>query len=381
VKNIAILDESGALISRVDTGEKSRPEAVLVSPLDLHTYIVPIPPLRSEQISGAVRYRLRALHPGNPDTARVDHQANGNSANSVIAFVTETSIEERYRKTGLRAIAPISIMRRMAPKDTQKWIGLFFTNHWIEATFFEGKELISIEAIAAGFLEDEKIESLINAVAGDHPLAATPVKMLVIPGHSPNIDLIEEKLRALGATSIQTLSTCDLPSRSTFEDESLFLTVPRHKIKTGQILAILLCIDIILAVASIHRIADLREQELEAIKTEYSSAKAQLMKQEMAIRELEELENRYAAYTKSRPVDIYAAVAEISRCIGDGAWIKDLVIRGNAFSIEAEGTDALAVLTRFTDSPRFNAVTLHQAEPSAERGESFSISGIIRDDR
>jgi hypothetical protein len=378
VKRIAILDENGGLIPNASSGERSKPEAVLVSPLDLHTYIVPLPPLRSDQIAGAVRYRLRALHPGNPDRARVDHQTNG--AETAVAFVTDKSIEERYRNTGLPALAPLSFMRALATKDDATWVGLFCTDRWIEATFFRGAQLVSIEAIAAPSYEIEQMRLLVKAAAGEYPLGETPVKVLVIPGLSPKADSIDKPLRSLGATSIQVLDACALPSRRILADYPLFLDAPKRRLGTGRLLALLLCLDSIIAVAAIHRIANLRERELTNVKTMYSSTKEELVKQETAIRELDDLESRYAAYEASRPVDTYAIIDEIARCIG-AAWIKDLAIRGASFAIEAEGTDALAALTRFSESPLFRSVTLHQAEPSSEKGESFSISGTIRDDR
>jgi hypothetical protein len=381
VKNIAILDNNGELIPNPSSGEKSRPDAVLVSPFDLHTYIVPLPPLRADQIAGAVRYRLRALHPGNPDSARVDHQPNGDAGTSVIAFVTEPSIVERYRKTGVSAIAPLSFIRRLGSKDEGRWIGLFCTDRWIEATLFRGAELVSIEAIFAGSYETEKIRLLVKTVAGEYPLAETAIKVLVIPGLSPEADSIDNILRSMGATTIQVLDAGALPSRRILADGTLFLDAPKRRLGKGRLIALFLCLDSMLAIAAIHRIANLREQELKNVKTLYSSTKEQLVKQETAMRELDELESRYAAYTASRPIDMYAIIAEVSRCIGDGAWIKDLVIRGASFAIEAEGTDALAVLTRFSESPRFRSVTLHQAEPSSEKRESFSISGTINDDR
>lgn len=379
MKSIAILDENGALIPSRFSGEKTRPEAVLVSPLDLHTYIVPLPPLRNDQIAGAVRYRLRALHPGNPDTARVDHQPNGKAGASVIAFVTETSIVERYRNTGLPAIASIALMRALAAKDDTRWIGLFCTNRWIEAALFNGAELISIEDIPAPSYETETMRALLALVSSDRPVAETPIRVLIIPGLSPEAESIETTLRPIAAT-IEILDMDSLPSRQILADGPLFHDAPKRRLGTGRLLVLLLCLDSILAVAAVHRIAAYRERELANVKILYASTKEELGKQELAIRELDALESRYAAYAASRPIDTYAIMAEIARCIG-GAWVKDLAIRGKSFAIEAEGADALEVLTRFSESPRFRSVKLHQAEPSSEKGESFSISGTINDDR
>ena len=379
MKNVVLLDEDGKIT--IGSSGKNRPEAVIVSPLDIHTYVVAIPPLKQDQINGAVRYRLRALHPGNPEAYRVDYLPNGDTRKSVIAFVADASVAERYRDTGLRALAPSSFLRRFAPRQKEKWIGLFCTQHWIEATSFDGNEIIAMEAAPAGSYEIDTIRFLLKAVADPSSGAAPPMRLLIVPGSLPDPDLVVRNLRSAGMTAIEACDLSMLPARAIHSEETLFTDAPKRKRVTRRLLATLFAVDLVLAVTAVHRVAGYRERELENLKASYASTMKKLAETETAIRELDELEKRHSTYIKSRPINTYATIAEITRCIGSSAWIKDLSIRGKAFALDAEGADALAVMTRFNDSPRFSSITLRQAVPSPERGESFSISGTIRDDR
>lgn len=381
MRRFVLLDENGAILGEPTSDGKNRHATVIVSPLETHTYLTGLPPLRKDRIAGALRFKLRALHPGNPDSARIDFHPNADAKNAFIAFVTENTVMERYTKTGLPAVAPVSILSALAGKKSEKTIGIFWTTKWIEVVLFDGAKVMSIEAAAVGSGLRETFARLLESFPGGFPIASIPIKNVYLPSCSPEPALIRETLSSAGAATISMYDLSISPIKTPRYDYRLFSSAPARDTLFKKIITALFIANLILAAWSIHRVADLREQENAKVKRAYDNQKRRYATIEKNVKELDELEKRYATLISKRPISLYHVISEASRCVGSGAWIKNISIRKNAFSLEAEGSDALKAFTRFEESASFENVKLHQATPSPKRGESFSISGMIRDDK
>ncbi len=382
MKRFALLDSSGEL-TRFGLEAKGRMETTLIaSPLETHAYVIDLPPLKKGMIAGALRFKLRALHPGNPDKARIDYHPNGGKPQSFIAFVSETSVMARYLASGLPVAAPVSVLSVFAGKRGGASIAFFWTNRWIEAVRFEDRGIASIEAVPVEGDHETAFLRLRSSFPGGMPLESVPSMAIRSSGIGPEASSIERLLAGAGATApaLIDIDTVPLPAR-----KNIFGLYERKEKKSLSLLAaaalVLLAANFCAVPWTIDRIADMRSKESALRKTIYERKEKRFASVESKRKELQELEREYAGYRAKRPVDAYGVLSEVCGRLGPDSWVKSLVLRKDAFSLEAEGVDAVQAFADLERSPLLRNIKLHQAQPSAIRGESFSLSGTIRDDR
>jgi hypothetical protein len=139
--------------------------------------------------------------------------------------------------------------------------------------------------------------------------------------------------------------------------------------------------DLVLAAWTTHRIADVEEHRSAALKETYETEKKAYAAAEEKRTELRALMDEHAlAAGKGRGTG-YGTIAEIAGCLGGSGRIKSLSVRSGAFSVEAEGPDALAAFARFGESEALEGVKLQNVLPAEAGGDSFTVSGRFRDDR
>jgi len=81
-------------------------------------------------------------------------------------------------------------------------------------------------------------------------------------------------------------------------------------------------------------------------------------------------------HKNSRRIDL---VAELTKVIPDGTWVKQLFIKKDGFEIEGIGASGAMVLTLLEYSPRFNGVSFSSSIVKDKSGkENFKIKGNIK---
>lgn len=379
MKCLAFFDETGALARVGPDGNGGVPEAVVVSPLDLHTYLIELPRLRKDLAEGAARFRLRSLHPGNPENERADLRGNGPGGSSVIAFVAPMAVAEKYRSTGLPPVAPLLVLRSIAPRGGGKWIGVFCGPGWIEAALFDGETVLRNETVPVGAAQRECSWDSVASALG--PLTE-PVEQIAFVVPDPRSCFAARMAKEAGAAFPSGARIVDLRAlpRRALSSCALFADPVAKRRVPGAALLAFLALDCCVALFSLHKAATIREAELRELKGSYASMKERYAADESALAELRELEARAASGGAAQAVDAYGTIAEIASCLGSGARVRNLVLRERTFSVEAEGTDPLSALSRFGASELFERTTLNKAELTTARDESFSITGTLRDD-
>jgi hypothetical protein len=358
----------------------------VVSPGELHTYVLDLPPLPRDRISGAIRTRLRILHPGDPDDAAVDFHRNGDSPLSYLAFVADKAAVERYAGTGPAALPPVSVFASFAEKGEPQNIALFWADGWIEAARMAGPRVEAVESAPAGHDAGETIRSLRDSLfekagPGDGIPPSVPAKLFYLPDRSPPLGLMEDALAAAGVAEATTIEV-DAAKVGRLKREYVLFSAPprRRKILKRAALA-LAAANLALAAWTTLRIAEAEEHYGATIKKTYEAEKAAYAAVEEKRIELLTLMDEYALIAEKRSGTGYGTIAEIAKCVGDGGCIKSLSVRSGSFSVEAEGPDALAAFGRFGESAAFAGVKLQNVLPAEAGRDSFTVSGRLRDDR
>lgn len=358
----------------------------LVSSGELHTYVLDLPPLPRSKIPGAIGARLRILHPGDPDDAGIDFHRNAASPLSYLVFVAERSVAERYAGMGSTAIPPVSVFASFAEKGTAPGIALFWADGWIEAAWMEGHRVAAVESAPESPAAGETLRGLWaslfeNSRPGDRNPSSVPVKLFYLPDRSPPLPLMEEALAAAGVSGVTAIALDAAGIGRLKREYSLFSTPPRRGKILKRAAVALAAVNLLLAAWTTHRIADAEERRGAALKEAYETEREAYAAAEEKRVELRALMEEYALAAGKRGGTGYGTIAEIAGCLGDGGRIKSLSVRSGAFSVEAEGPDALAVFSRFGESAAFEGVKLQNVLPASSGGDSFTVSGRFRDDR
>ncbi len=364
-------------------------DAILVSPLDFHSYVVDLPPLQADHREGAIRFRLRTMHPGDPLDTCIDYRICGaqaktfsRSGGKVVAFAVTRAALDTYRSLGMPLISGFSLLSRtgaaVAPalESTSKiTLRVLATAEWIEIALYNDTELVSTSAIDSTQAVNwtEYLSHIPGLPEPEH------LKVFIIPVELSPEELISitDHFRKFGVQKPVIVNLKTILETMKVKAEEIFShTKKGNRVIRKWILAALIVINLTAIDATLSLYARRAESRLAHIKETYEGKKQFALAAEKLSAEIQSLEagsNNASTKTIATP---YLVISEITKNI-HGSWIKSLIIRDDGFQLEAEGADALAVLSSLRTSTVFTDVSLHQATPSPIRGELFSISGII----
>ncbi|MDR0451796.1 MAG: hypothetical protein LBH15_01985 [Treponema sp.] len=363
--------------SVVTAGKKS---AVLLSPLEVQTDILHLPPLPQKQREKAVRRELRSRYPGNADTACVEYfflpqnrKKTAGRTRPLAAFTAgpETGLRLREaRGPVLPGLAFLLAGRRCAGKDSD--LALLLTPEWIEAASFSGGELADYSA--AGITGIKSSGPPLEFLEGPRSKTGTEDRRvtIILKDTDENADCVQSLRRHFADHRITGIG--DLWDKVSIRRYAVFRrkTAGPNK-KAAVLLLAFYGVFLFLALA----LATARAEKSAArLGRNYDELKARHDENGRLLAEIEALENPGAERGKAGPPDPYAVIAEIHRRIR-GANFRSITIQGERFSFEAEARDALSLFRELEQSPRFTGVTLHQTAPASADSELFSVSGRV----
>lgn len=360
---------------------RERPDAIVVSPFDTHLYFLKMPPVPAKKAAGAIRYKLRALHPGDPASAHIEYLGNGREANSFAAYVTDIDAAGRYRSYDAPCVAALAILALKKPRTTGRNLGFFFSPEWIEGFIFDSDLAVASEAVTVSNGVETALRALTVSLLMDARLDGVLVRAAFIAGNGVDAEGIRAALNSVGLRDIDLYDTGAMDARSFRTLPRLFRASVEHKRSVVSALLPLLVLNVVAGIYAVNEVAHKREAELDSLKKHYLALKAGQIASEKLGRDLLALEAEYASRAGQKSIDAYRFVSDIARSLGEGARIRSLTIRVDSFTVEAGGVDALGVLERFERSERFASVKLHHAIPSEKGGEDFTISGVFLHDR
>jgi hypothetical protein len=101
---------------------------VMVSPLDIQTYILRLPALNHKRREEAIRLQLRTLYPGDTSSAEIDYflaagQHDQGSTRRVVVFLADKIASAEYRDKKTHLIPGIALMMvavKKFPPETNK---------------------------------------------------------------------------------------------------------------------------------------------------------------------------------------------------------------------------------------------------------------------
>ncbi|GHV89304.1 hypothetical protein AGMMS50267_16640 [Spirochaetia bacterium] len=379
--------------------------AVMVSPLDIQTYILEIPPLNQRRRDEAIRLQLRTRYPGDAAFAEIDYflftkqrnKHNGSRCFQAVVFLADSLTAAEYRDRQTPLIPGIALMMAALEKfspDTREdsdtaginrtgesgsaakhTLVMIITPDWIEAAGFENREVTGHAAAkrTGVHLPLPLLEILCPGQDSSH----TPALIILkdVPATDSLVSAAGERF-----TENRIIDMGDILPEVNIKKSAIF----KHRDKQQQssskrIAAALIILQALSLLLALHILAVKAEEYHTALERTYREQTQYKREAEKLLAEIAQLENREVPTNTEAPgtADPYVLIAEIRSRLPD-VLVSSIVIQGERFNFEAEGADSIQSLDALRKSSRFFDITLHQTTPSKRGGEQFSISGSIR---
>jgi hypothetical protein len=375
-------DQTVSLNSREFPGGR----ALLALPPDLQVYILEVPMLKPRRRDAVIRSQLRSRCPCDPDSAAIDYtlgrirREGKHSCQRVAVYAMESAVHAAYRAANKLIIPGTAVLetgyRRIPVRETRDKpaLVLFLSPCRLEAARFEGGEMT--RHISAEITANTLCLSLIAGLYSETEIVDMPV-LTIIQGAendpAPTVKLRQTSVRDRFIALEDLIPAINVKKSAIFRPER-----KKEQRRTAMALALLfLLAGGGMLLGSLKNLSAKAETNLEALRKARTELTQYESEAERLIREIAAFKTADAAAAAFRDTGPYALLSEIHSRLS-GAWVLSLVIEEERFSLEAEGTDSIAVVQGLGESGVFYNVALGQASPSAERGERFTITGRIR---
>jgi hypothetical protein len=344
------------------------------------TVIVPLPRLRSEAIHGFLSYQIRSLYPAHPDETVFDYQLLGGAhSRRAWVFITRSTALESQRKLGDTLLLPFAVVKGALPRVVRDGgTVVFWHPRWVEVLSITGpanKMEDSSQVIPRRGSSNRDAERVLAAL----PDEARSIQ-IVVAG-----DEIESVRSAFTASTIETpLVFHDFEAlcrhgavrrNALFKPKKAGDGLLRPAVRIQIMLLALLVLGVLLYGKSVNTdlaYARTLETRLKALSSRAAEGAALGARGESLTRELESLQ-------RLKRVDPYRVLSDLTVVLGSEVRIDSLVLEGDYFQIEAEGSRTLELMNRFAGNDRFEKVRLVQIVPAEDSGrERFKLSGSYR---
>jgi hypothetical protein len=310
----------------------------LLSPFEAEVFVVSLPPMRDRLVAGALRFRLGSLYPGDAESAALDYARNGGEGNEYVLLAAEASRLAAYREEagGLPLVSPVLLALSRAPRGGS-WAYLFWTRDWASLSLLEDGRLVAHRrAPSAG----EPRETLRRLVDGLDPLS---FGRAFVAAAAP-----EGELRAacdaagLGAQSLEIGGVEDELASAKRRSAEAFPARARRRTSRRRALALLACLDLLLAVGLLGRYAAALEREGRRLEDRYLEAQRRSGASLKLEEEIAAKEKAYAELRSGQAPDMYALVSSVASKLAAGDAIAGLLAKDGEFQLDAQGRDALS---------------------------------------
>ncbi|MGA2641448.1 MAG: hypothetical protein ABSG21_11185 [Spirochaetia bacterium] len=350
---------------------------ILLDRADFEVLILDIPRIPAKELDGLIRYRLRSLYPANPRDTAFDYRVESDgSRRQVVVFVSRLAVLERYRSAadGRPLLLPYSLIRRAGriQRDCRIW---FCRPEWAELSIFRAGLLASCTLVH--WQKDAPFDLL--RAEENVPPEAQGLPVLVIASNS---DLLRLRTGKAGKENkeVRFLSFDDLAAAQRKVD-GLFIDRKRPlSVLPPAVRIIGLSIVVsLLAVLLTFKLVWQAEGSAANLKKAHALLERQSRDALAAQESVDELSAELSKIDAKKPQDTYRLLSELSRVLGSNVQIQSLEIQGDAFRIEAVGSNPLRSMEGFRDNRFFSGIKLSQVVPAAHSGEErFSFSGVSR---
>jgi hypothetical protein len=345
-----------------------RPGPLLMSRLDVDLRVLDVPPVPVRDLESLIRLKLRSVYPGNPEETAFDFRfVRRARIRKAVVFVSRKPTVDAYRAdAGRRSLVlPYQLVAQRVPRrgPFRAW---FVRDTWAEL-------LVYHDGILASSTVKRKARGRRFDLAGEEaklpPESRTAPLLVVAPA-----DDLERMARIEGAAYLSLESV----HAGYHRPEGLFPAARRKvalsaDVQVGMLAAAVIVLGLLVLFRQVRQAEDHCQRLGEiADALEQESRESRVLQQE-----LDALRAERERLDALLPSDLYRLLSELSLVIGDAARIRGIGVRGDAFQVDATGSDPFRLMEELKTHGTFSELKLSQVVPDADsQHERFSISGV-----
>lgn len=373
------------MIIRTNSGD-----AELASPFHVFPHYLELPPVKKDYLTGAARFKLRSLHPGDPLSTHVDvRTANATgklipfkSAAPIYVVAHATSVMEAPKKTRIVTLPGYALLAagwreyRKAGGNTSAVItGFLVADTWIQAVRFVNG--IAVAGTSRRFESPEDIAILIMectdtlspGVRDSEPSVIFVIRLS--DSEKAPIPTLEGYNRIVSIESDRVIDGIKPAAEELYKPQ-------KNGVSQTLIVAvsILACITLLSSGIRLNRIAQAWEEEAKVVKNEYEKHRSEMSELMNLMKERDSLLAEKVVNASQTTADVYIVFSRLATVLSE-ARLTSFSLQDRSFKFTAMADDALTTVTKMRADSFFLDVTLIQASPYPDGGELFSVSGRL----
>lgn len=353
---------------------------ILMSRTDFTVKIVDIPPLPEDQLANMLKYRIKALHPGDPARTVFDYRLiRMRNKTFAVLFITDREILKSYENLGKknRLILPFNLMKRAVVHcREQNKVFLFWHRDWIDVFSIKDGEPCNANAVK----RSHSIKTDLQRLKKILPKYAVPFSMQFYSSEDENSRIISGLEAVFPEISVEHGNFEDLFQTPLSRRDSLFakkkkIRLPplsRRLFAYASAIAALLVVLLVRANDQMYRYLDFlkdRKANLSARSNELAETRKEILK----------LEKEYALLEAQKPVNIYHLLSQLAGFFPQDTVIQSLIVRDEVFQIEGTGSNPLLVEEELKKQAFFQDIEITEMKPVAGSSrQSFRMKGKYR---
>lgn len=368
-EGVVLRDASG---ERVDSSS-SPVHTLVVSRLDCDVKLIEVPPVASGDLEGLLRYRLRAIYPGDLDRVAVDHLLQRNAAGSgVVVAIMDRERLEAYRRAapGARIVLASTLLLSSSAEAISEESIVYWADAYAEVMRFKDGALVD-SVLMRREHRSADFARLLRLLGNE----SRPVRLIAAKNEIEGI----ERWRDGGLLNGTTISVSPLellrPLRK--RTGALFQERKTRRVIRPLLLRSLLGTAVVLlALGLFYKRIAYTQEEVARYRAAVTSSQQEGIGTARLQAQYANLEKELGRLSARRPVNAYRFLSELRGVLGPHVFVEDLVLQKRHFQLQAVGADALAIMERFRTDPRFRAATLLETTPLRGTGrEQFVVTG------
>jgi len=354
---------------------------VMMSRPDFDVHVVKLPGLPEAEIEGFLRYRMRALYPGQPEETAYDYQILGrNGQRLAVLFLTRAATLEAYREAagGRPLFLPFSLFRSLCRKNLGGRSGYaYWGDSWIDVMVSTRDEPCRARLLKRTEDPGGDLERLRELM----PLEEGEGRWVLLCSRA-DCEGLREAAGALETAGYRVSVTAleELPAAGK-AGEPLFAPRRRRRLPPLRIrLQAYAALLLVLGFFALKLSADRDLRYLERLQAAQAQLQARTAGTAALRQESTGLEEQLEALRGRRPADPYLVLSELTELLPPGSRIQSFVMEGRRFQLEAVGSNPLGLMEGFNASALLGRVKLSQIVPLQDSGrELFKITGVLND--
>jgi hypothetical protein len=372
--------------------EIGQDDLVLLSRRDYDLELFDVPPVPQKELAGLLAYRLRAVHPGAPQSTLFDYR-RGDAPDDRLArvYVIRRDVKERYEELAMKGVlASSDLLCTAALPNAGHLVLALLLPRYAEVIELRRGRLCSSRVVEidrtgpAGFRSE--LVSLLSGFSEEH-------EMLVVSKEPEAAHIVARELGSVSSTRAEA-RTLDFSQLLEVDHGArgriarmlrLFEPSERRRRRDANTIRTIAVIVLLFASAMLYPLYGYRSlrshnARLDAARNAYMHLEQTRAGRTQEAQKLASAQQELQKLRDNRPSDVYGFFASIARSASTSVQLGDVTLNGNAFTVQgtvsSRNASAFSLAENLASAPSFHDVHIVQLVPiQSSNMVQFTIAG------